>query len=806
MDVLYSGRAGRTWRPAAAVLLLLATLLIPPALSAQSTPSTQRGSISGVVLSDTGEPVSYADIHIVRLGLNARTDGDGAFVFTSVPAGVYLLRIERAGFGALTLEVRVEPGREARVDASLTRTLYQLDELIVSATAGARDPLTVPQSVGVVSTQDLSEGRGASMGALLSRQVPGVANLSTGPVAGIPVIRGLSGTRVRLMQNGVGQEFYQYGVRHQAPTSLSEAERVEVVRGVSSLLYGSDALGGAINVLTRDLPVSAPGETHIGGQVETEYASVNGEAAGLLDLHVATGGFGLRAGVERRDAGNLTTPTARTFFDPQPATGIFGDPKYAGELPFTNYDQWSGYLQGGVRGEFGRVEFFGNLWQSRQNYLLPPGGPIGSTTNPPLGVGIELGNLNLSAKGSLLAGSVVVRPIVAFQRTTRQAAPDGTPIEDATTFPVDLEKDVLTARVEVGHRGGNGTLGAEYQFVDGRRNGPVELEPASRVNNLALFALQEFPVDRSILSLGARLDYRRQEADPNELTTSEGLLEQDYTVLSASVGVSHPITDALTLAVNAGSGFRAPTIFEMFANGVHGGVAAFQRGNPELDPERSLNTDVALRLRSDRLRGEVGAFAQRIQDYIFLANTGASTPGGLPILEADQTDADLVGAEGLLEVTVLPWLKAGGSFAVIRGTSDELAALPIGNDDGDLPLIPENRFGGFIELEGALLGPTEVASLRLSVDHFRDRDAAGLIEPFSQFDDIPFGTASTQAYTLVSLQGRFVVEAGTIPLTIVLGADNLFDEAYRGFLDTYKGYALSPGRNIRVRLSAPFSW
>lgn len=787
--------------PRSLPLLLALVLASTPALEAQA----DRGGVRGRVADSGGAPLAHVDVHLPQLGLQTRTDEGGLYRLRSVPAGRHDVRFERPGYQTRVVPVTVAAGETLVLDLVLQPAPYQLEELVVTGTAGARDPSGTPQSIDVISNQDLQANRGASLGALLEREAPGIANLSTGPVAGIPVIRGLSGTRVRLMQNGVGQEFYQYGVRHHAPTSLSEAERVEVVRGVSSLLYGSDALGGAINILTRDLPVAPDGRTHLGGQVEAEAASVNGEAAGLLDLHLARGGMGLRVGVERRDAGNLRTPGVRTFFDPEPATGVYGDPKYAGELPFTNYEQWSGYAQAGVRGDFGQVELFGNLWQSRQNYLLPPGGPAGSATNPPLGLGLELRNVNLSARGRFLLGDRLLRPIVSFQRNVRQAAAEGTPFEEATSFPVDLEKDVLTGRLEMAFRGGDGTVGVEYQRADGERNGPVELEPASLVQNLSVFTLQEFGLAGSRLSVGGRVDYRRQEADPNELTADPGLLEQDYLVLSGSAGLSRPVWDGVTLAVNLGTGFRAPTIFEMFANGVHGGVAAFQRGNPELDPERSLSADLGVRVQRGRVAGEVTVYAQRILDYIFLSNTGESTGTGLPILVADQTDATLTGVEGRGEVALTDWMAVGGSFAVVEGTGDDLEDPAFDNPNGTLPLLPENRGGLFAEFRVPSLGPARGSSLRLSVDRAFAKRSGGRVEPFSQFDAIPFGTASTRAYTLVGLEGRTVLELGTVPLTVNLTVENLLDEAYRGFLDTYKGYALSPGRNVQLRLSAPLS-
>jgi outer membrane receptor protein involved in Fe transport len=784
---------------AVAVLLTIASIVGVRVAGAQEASGTLRGR----VVTEDALPLAFAHLHIVALGRHAGTDADGAFEFRDLPAGRYALRVQRLGYASRVVEVRIDAGSVTETEVVLTVSSVSLETLVITGTSGPRDPLSVPQQVDAIGAEQLAAQRDASLGALLARTAPGIANLSTGPGTGIPVIRGLSGTRVKQMQNSIGQEFYQYGVRHHTATSLSEAERIEVVRGVSSLLYGSDALGGAINVLTKDLPVATGDGLDLGARVETEYASVNGEVAGLVDVHGARGGVGVRAGIERRVAGDLQTPDGRTFFDDGAATGRFGDPKYTGALPFTNYEQWSSYAQLGIQGGFGRAELFANTWQSDQNYLLPPGGPVGSTTNPPLGVGLNLRNVNVSARGELIGNTVLWKPTLSFQRNVRRAAEEGVTFEDATDFVVDLEKDVFTGRLEAVHREGDGTFGVELQQVEGRRLGVVELEPSSTVRSAAIFGLEEFVVGRSRLALGARVDWRRQEADPNGLTDDPELLSQDYLVFSGSAGVSHPLADGVSLAVNLGTGFRAPTIFEMFVNGVHGGVAAFQRGDPTLDPERAVNGDVGLRVDRGRLRGEVTAYAQRIANYIFLANTGESTGGGLPILVSDQTDATLLGAEGDVSVALPARVAIGANAAFVRGTGDDLDDA---GGDGALPLLPENRIGGYVEWEPSTAAAARGTVLRLGAQHFFARDAAGRIEPFSQFDAIPFGTASTEAYTLVSLEARTVLEVSGTPLSLSLSAENLLDTAFRGFLDTYKGYALSPGRNIRLRVSAPIAF
>jgi iron complex outermembrane receptor protein/hemoglobin/transferrin/lactoferrin receptor protein len=617
---------------------------------------------------------------------------------------------------------------------------------------------------------------------------------------------------VRILQNGVGQEFYQYGVRHHPPTSLAEAERVEVVRGAASILYGSDALGGAVNVLTRRLPWSPEGRLHVGGEVQTQLFSNNGEVAGLLDVHAATSGFGIRAGFETRHGGDIRTPDEPDFFQTTAAgtahTGKYGDPKYTGELPYTDFDQWSTYGQVGMRGPLGVVEAFVTHWDDENNYLLPSGGPKGSEGNPPLGVGLHLAQTNVVLKGSLVGNSVVIRPTVSWQRALRQALPSGVIIGDDADWEVDLRKDILTARLEVVHTGGgplDGTVGAELVHHDGRTRGRMDLEPGATVTGLGVYAFEEAEHGRLTMAVGARIDHRRQDAEANLLTEDPDLLESSYTVLSGSLGAVYRLGAAWAVAANATSGFRAPTVFELFANGEHGGVAAFQRGDPELEPERSLGMDFAVRVHSGRLRGEVNVYQTFIRDYIYLENTGAETGQGLPIYQAGQTNASIRGVDGTAELDVTGWLAMGGHFSALRGTGDDIQPTG-GGRGGPLPLLPPTEMGGFVQLHGAKLGPVLAPALRIDVHHTRAKDAAGAIEPFSQFDLTPFGTASTEAYTLVDTEARIVAETGLAPMSVALTVTNLFDTPHRAFLDTYKGYALSMGRNVGLRASMPVSF
>ena len=774
--------------------------------------------MTGTVTDASGAPLPGVQVVDPALQRGTTTDAEGRYRITSLPTGDHTLEFRFVGYQTAVREVTLAAGETLQVDVSLQSRVLETDGVTVTGTARARSTLRAPQDVDVMSPQDLQTQRSASLGALLQENVDGVSSISTGSQAGKPVLRGLSGNRVVLLKDGIAQEYYQFGVRHFPTTNASEAERVEVVRGASSILYGSDALGGAINVISKPAPTTGVDELEIDGAASTQYYTNNNERAGSLDLSVAQGNVGWRVGVERRVAGNYHTPEAPTFFETQNG-GTYGDPKYTGDVPFTNFTQWSGYGQVGLQGEFGTMQLYGDYWSNAHNFLLPTGGPNDDNPNspPPNGLGQNLEHSNLVAKGNFVADGFVFKPRLSWQRSVRQSGAPGTNLSDIRDsgglggfdYPLDLKTDIYTARLELAHPtigALSGTIGAEVQHQDADTRGPAELQPSARTWNAGVFFFEDLDLDPITVSFGGRADVRTVDAVPNDRTTEPEQLENTYTTLSGSVGASYTFGDGLAIASNLSSGFRAPSVFELYASGVHGGVAAFQVGNPNLEPERSYSADLSFRVRRDRITAEVTGYVNRIQNYIYLENTGETNEAsGLPVFAAGQTDALIPGVEATVEVSPQPWLQVGGSTALLDGTGDGLGMQA---EDGQLPLLPSNTVSGFVKWVPQSTTRLKNPHLKVSVKHAFQKDAAGRYEPFAQFDGDfgpPFGTASTRAYSTVNVEARATLELGLgAPLTFTVGVDNLLDETYRDFLDTYKGYALSPGRDVQFSLSTTF--
>jgi len=673
-----------------------------------------------------------------------------------------------------------------------------LDAVTVTGVPLPGDPLSQAPSVDIITRDAINEQGAVNLGEALADEA-GVNNLSTGTSSGKPVIRGLSGERVRIVADGIGLDHQQYGVRHMPTYDPFLYDAAEVVRGASSVLYGSSALGGTVNLRAPRIAY----DSAVSGESLLRFRSNNRQWDSGLTASGGNGRFGFHLGLIRHDAGNIRTPSEPTYFPPPPEASKQDAPAYTGELRFTDSEQVNGSLAGGYRADDGsewRVRY--SRWDNEHNFLLPP--PAGNEPPGagPEGIGQFIDDQQLTLEGEAEVGDILWKPKLKWQNNRRRSNAAGTPRSAGFDGTIDIEFDQYTARLE-GENGpwaglDGGTIGVEYTEKHQESRGSTQLAPGGRVTNTAAFAFQEKDLGPILFQAGLRYDHRKIEArssrtrNPSPSVTTDNA--ETYDVATGSLGAVVPFTENLSLAANAGRGFRAPTLFERHVAGQHGGVAAFQVGNPNLEPETSIDTDLSLRWDNRANRLEITAYRNRIDDFIVLRDTG-NTRNGLPVFQYEQTDAIVRGIELDAETTVADWLTLFATAERVEGrdrrTGSELPTMPADNATAGARFHPKGS--------GWLTSPRGGIKLRYEAS----KDAAPG-EPFSQFDNAPFGSASTQSHTLIDLNAGFTVAAKHHPLDVDLAIHNVLDEDYRGFLDTYKGYALSPGRDIRLTVRIPF--
>ena len=661
----------------------------------------------------------------------------------------------------------------------------------IEVTAGVPmpgDPMLQAANIDVLAGEELRRRERFTLGETLE-SVPGVASITAGNTVGKPVVRGLTGNQIQVLSNGIGVDYQQYGARHVPNIDPFLAGRIEVVRGASSLMYGSGALGGAIDVQPPAFVFMPAGENEAVADTLFVYHSNNEQWDTGAKARASSDRFSLDAGVMRRSAGDLDTPNASTAAE----SGKPSDPKFTGKLPFTDFDQLNAQFGAGVLTDFGEFGLRYNQWNNENNFLLPNG----------KGIGLWLNNDQLQFTGALpLAADWELKPTLSWQHQLRRANSGGTPRSAGYNGKVHLEFDRYVAKLEAIHGAlgpfDGGTLGVEYSNKIQHSRGTTVLAPGGEVSNLALFAFESKDIGDWTLQAGLRHDWHSVTGDAGKTRAPVNFVgrdSHDHSVFTGSLGAVYRLTDEVAIATNLGRGFRAPSLFELYADGVHGGVAAIQEGDPNLEPEKSINIDLGLRWNTPRLQGSATVYRNAISDYIYLQDTGASR-NDLPVFAYQQDDALLTGLELEASWFVTDQLELAGTLDLVRGTNDRT--------DEDLPLLPADSLRLDATYWFAERGPLREPYLTLGMRHNAAKDAAPG-EPFAQFDQLPFGTASTDAYTLADLELGFGFRAfGNRLARVDLAVRNLFDTEYRNFLDTYKGYALSPGRDVRLSLSVPF--
>ncbi|HEV2130740.1 MAG TPA: TonB-dependent receptor plug domain-containing protein, partial [Longimicrobiaceae bacterium] len=278
-----------------------------PARAQQPAAASRGGMVQGVVVdASTQQPLAAAYVRVRELGRNELSHGDGSFHFGRLSPGTYTVVAERLGYAPTERTVRVTGGDTVRVRLEVMPSAISLAGVVVTGTGRERGAQDVYRPTAVLSDAELRRDLGSSVAATLAHQ-PGISQRYNGPAAAQPVIRGLSGDRVLMLEDGARTgDLASMSADHAVTIEPLTARRIEVVRGPAGLLYGSNALGGVVNVIREEVPRSLP--ERITGTVSAQGESVNMGATAGASVVVPVGGFALRGELSGRTAGDTRTP------------------------------------------------------------------------------------------------------------------------------------------------------------------------------------------------------------------------------------------------------------------------------------------------------------------------------------------------------------------------------------------------------------------------------------------------------------------------------------------------------------------
>jgi iron complex outermembrane recepter protein len=723
------------------------TVLLLAWLPATAAAQQRGGVISGVVRDAEGRPLAQARVVVLPGARAAESGSDGRFEIRQLSAGTYRLDVSLIGYAPQQRQLRVEPGEVAAVELNLAATPLTLGGLQVTASTGARLPTAVTQATAQLSGRALDRELGGSIAQTLRNQ-PGVAVRSMGPGASMPVVRGLTGDRVLVLQDGQRTaDLAGSADDHGVTIDPLAAQRVEVVRGPATLLYGNNALGGVVNVISGDVGGNAPVRREVAVALQTETA-YPGAALSVRAAVPVGGSWAVTARAGARTAGDMRI-----------AGGAPGDRLANTQMRSANAGvtlarvapTWSGSMS--VR-----------AYDFRYGLPVPPDAEA---------VELEGGRLELVSRAEL-----------AFPSRTFPAARIDATLQDYGHDELGPGGELLQ-RFALGTGGLNlllqqaalgpareGAFGVSVLVKDYSATGPAALTPPATSRALGAFGFQEFGLGAVALQLGARVD---RYGIASRATSKFGAgVSRTFDAVSGSAGLRLPLSASVTAGITAARSFRAPTVEELFSAAPHAGTGAVEFGDPRLREERGRSIEGVLHVRGDRVNGQFAAWVNRVDNMVQLAFVRDTVIGAatLPVFVHAQAPASLRGVEGAVELALFRNVAVS-----LRGDWLHTAQ----HDGKPLSFMPPPRLGAGVRRED---GPL---SLGLELHHDFARHRTG-----------EAAETATAAHTILRADAGLRIRVAGRPQSISLRVDNLTNALYHEATSRTKDFAPAAGRNIAL--------
>lgn len=712
-----------------------------------SSPVLAAGAIRGTVVSRSGAPVDDAAVTLVELRRAARTDAGGTFAFEGIPNGRYLLEVISPRFGSALADAIVEKDAATTVAIRIDLTVHH-EDVVVTAGVAPQEGGDVAASVTVLDDKELASKVAATLGETVADQ-PGVASTHYAPGASRPVIRGLGGDRIRILQEGIGAgDASSVSPDHAVAIDPFSAESVEIVRGPATLLYGSNAIGGVVNVMDGKIPHTRTGE-RIAGNVLVRYGSNAEATTGAARLGGNAGAFGWHLAGALSDQGNYEGGGG---FGTKANSDVESDSWSAGGSWIGN-GAWAGAAVSGFDTNYGSAfedEVRIDLTQRRFDLSggkVDPAGPLPSLEVRAGGSDYE----HVELEGTEIGTRFLNRSIEArFQATHRRAGAWA------------------------------GSFGAQASRRDFEAIGEEAFVPPSVGTAFALFGLEEIGERALRGQIGLR--YERQALDVDD----DALEDRDFDALSASAGLSWKRGEDWTLAATLSRSSRVPTAEELYSDGAHVATATYEVGDDGLGLEKSLGLDLTVRKHRGIVQGEVGIFATDFDDFIYERDTGLTftTDEGdtIPIVRFTAAAARFLGIEGHLDIGLLH-TEPHHLELEIRG---DYVRAELTDSNEPVPYQPPARLALGLKYQGA-------------------RWWAG-VEGMHAFEQDRFGPldSATPAYTSVNAWAGWRWVTRSIVHDLMLRVTNIGDTLATNSVSRFRDLVPLPGRDVRATYRLAF--
>ncbi len=756
-------------------LLLLGAVFLdgPTDAAAQSA-----GAVAGTVVTADGTPVDDARVRLQDLSRNTAVNEDGSFLFEELPPGSYLITATSFRFGRSVERVEIRAGETSRVTLEVD-PLFRLDELLVSAGPTSVQRSETYQPSSALSGLDLAKAVQSSLGETLAGEL-GVTSTYNGPGSSRPLIRGFGGDRVRVLEGGVGSgDVSSQGPDHAVGLEPLTAERIEIVRSPATLLYGSSAVGGVVNVIDKRIPREMP-TSSIEGSLTALGGTVADERTGALQLNGALGRrFAWHLSGLKRDTDDYRIPGfAEAEHEEEEEHGAEEEEEVEGILENSAVEtsrgalglSWigdAGYVGLAVSGlnkDYG-VPGHGHAHEHEHEEEEEHGAEEEEHGEEDVVIGLEQRRIDL--EGAWRFGSEGLRGLKGrfgfadYEHTEFEG-------EEVGTRFINKQWEGRLAAQHALTESTTGSAGIQLAGRDFEARGEEAFVPPSNSLSVAGFVYEELDAGSVRYQLGARGEFQRMEQ------TAAGF-EENHFGFSLSGGVNWTASERVGLAVSLARSTKLPSLEELFSDGPHAATFAYEIGNPDLDPESAYTLDLTLRLSEGTFRGELTGFANVFDGFIYQDFTGEEEEG-LPVWEFSQGDARFVGFEAALEFDLV---HQGRHHLLVEGWSDYVRA-ELTNLDRNLPRIPPLRLGTGLRYDGGAF-----------------RGDVGITRVARQ-DRVSPSEEETAGYTLLNASVGYRLFLGNLVHDFVLQGNNLTDQEARPHTSFIKELAPLPGREVRL--------
>ncbi len=748
--------------------------------------------VTGVVQDEfTQQKIQRATIYFVENKKLIQTDSLGEFGVSDLQRGTYLLEIYASGYTKLVKQLILSNDTTLLINLSLAVT--EMDEVVITAVSRSTELRKSPIVIKPIDMNTLNQSSATNIIDAL-KNVPGVSQITTGAGISKPTIRGLGYNRVISLYNGIRQEGQQWGDEHGVEIDENSVDRIEIVKGPGSLMYGSDGIAGVLNFISAKVPVD--------GEIKTQWMSNYQTNNQLVATSISNAGN--KNGFQWQ--GRLTSKLASNYQN-----------KFDGKVANSGFQEFDGNVFLGLHKSWGYSHLTVSSFNNTINLVEGDRDSLGQFLSKTSGYSIGFPHQTVQHFRILLnnyfplkKGTIYVD--LGYQNNKRKEFGDAFHPSDIALF-FDLNTINYNVRYNIKEKKGWETsIGVSGMRQSNENKGVEVLIPEYALFDVGgfLFSQKSFS-SKLIVAGGIRYDQR--------ILTSQGLLwdtiekftslSKTFGSFSGSIGLSYQLTNKSTLKLNVSRGYRAPNIAELTSNGKHEGSLRYEYGNRNLQSEISHQIDLAYFINKEHFTFELTPFVNLISNYIYTEKLinhlgGDSIPDVKDPTRAyqfTQGNATLLGGELYMDFHPHPldWLHVANSFSYVQAVQqhqpDSLKYLPN---------IPAPKYRG--ELRAQFKNDKKNLTswyAKVAVDYYFEQN--------HYFQ--AFGTETrTPNYSLLSAGVGGVLKTKTNPtfLSVFISAENLTDVAYQSHLSRLKYAPSNPvngkmgvynmGRNVSVKL------